>query len=350
VVNRTAFAVPGDLATPTGGYGYDRRIIAELQVLGWQIDVVSVGDGFPQPSAEQRAVALARLEDLPQGIPVVVDGLALGALPEAAEKIAQRAPLVALVHHPLALEAGLSPADSRKLFESECKALAAARSVIVTSRATGKRLNADYDVPPERITVAPPGTDRAAPARGTPDGTLRLLSVAAIVPRKGFDALIAALASIAGLPWRLTIAGDLTRAPATAAKLEADIERHRLAGRVNLLGAVSPQQLATQYAAADVFVLASHFEGYGMAYAEAMAHGLPIIGTTGGATVDTVPATAGVLVEPGNVKALTRALRMVIENEEDRRRLARGALAAAADLPTWGSTARIFASALERLR
>ena len=349
MVNRTAFAVPGDLATPTGGYGYDRRIIAELQVLGWQIDVVSVGDGFPQPSAEQRAVALARLEDLPQGIPVVVDGLALGALPEAAERIARRAPLVALVHHPLALEAGLSPADSRKLFESECKALAAARSVIVTSRATGKRLNADYDVPSERITVAPPGTDRAAPARGTPDGTLRLLSVGAIVPRKGFDALIAALASIAGLPWRLTIAGDLTRAPATAAKLEADIARHRLAGRVDLLGEVSPQRLGALYASADVFVLASHFEGYGMAYAEAMAHGLPIIGTTGGATVDTVPPTAGVLVEPGNVKALARALRRVIENEEERRRLARGALAAAADLPTWESTAWIVARALKRL-
>jgi glycosyltransferase involved in cell wall biosynthesis len=349
VVNRTAFAVPGDLATPTGGYGYDRRIIAELQVLGWQIDVVSVGDGFPQPSAEQRAVALARLEDLPQGIPVVVDGLALGALPEAAERIARRAPLVALVHHPLALEAGLSPADSRKLFESECKALAAARSVIVTSRATGKRLNADYDVAAERITVAPPGTDRAAPARGTPDGTLRLLSVGAIVPRKGFDVLIAALASIAGLPWRLTIAGDLTRAPATAANLEADIARHRLAGRVDLLGEVSPQRLGALYSSADVFVLASHFEGYGMAYAEAMAHCLPIIGTTGGATVDTVPPTAGVLVEPGNVKAMARALRGVIENEEERRRLARGALAAAADLPTWASTARIVASALKRL-
>ena len=95
-------------------------------------------------------------------VPVVVDGLALGALPEAAEKIARRAPLVALVHHPLALEAGLSPADAHKLFESERKALAAARSVIVTSRATAKRLNADYDVPPERITVAPPGTDRGS--------------------------------------------------------------------------------------------------------------------------------------------------------------------------------------------
>lgn len=348
-MNRTAFAVPGDLATATGGYGYDRRIIAELQLLGWHVDVVSVGDGFPQPSAEQRAVALARFEDLPQGIPVVVDGLALGALPDAAESIARRAPLVALVHHPLALETGLSPADARKLFESECKALAAARSVIVTSRATAKRLNADYDVSPERITVAPPGTDRAAPARGTSDGTLRLLSVGAIVPRKGFDVLIAALASIADLPWRLTIAGDLTRSPATAAKLEADIARHRLADRVDLLGAISPQQLCALYSSTDVFVLVSHFEGYGMAYAEAMAHGLPIIGTTGGAIVDTVPPTAGVLVEPGNVDALTLALQTVIENEEERRRLARGALAAAADLPTWESTARIFASAIERL-
>ena len=349
-MNRTAFAVPGDLATATGGYVYDRRIIAELRVLGWQIDVVSVGDGFPQPNDDQRAVASERLEALPARIPIVIDGLALGALPEAAERIARRAPLVALVHHPLALEAGLSPADARRLFESERKALAAARSVIVTSRATAQRLNADYGVPPKRITVATPGTDRGVPAKGSLDGNLHLLSVGAVVPRKGFDVLIAALASITRLPWRLTIAGDLTRSPDTAAKLEADIARHRLADRVDLLGVVSPQQLAALYSSADVFVLASHFEGYGIAYAEAMAHGLPIIGTTGGATVDTVPSTAGVLVEPGNVEALTRALLMVIENEEERRRLAHGALAAAADLPTWESTARIVASALERLR
>ena len=123
-MKRIAFAVPGDLATPTGGYGYDRRIIAELRALGWQVDVVSLGDGFPRPSAEQRAIALSRLKALPDGVPVIVDGLALGALPEEAEKIARRAPLVALVHHPLALETGLSPADAEKLFESERTALA----------------------------------------------------------------------------------------------------------------------------------------------------------------------------------------------------------------------------------
>jgi glycosyltransferase involved in cell wall biosynthesis len=348
VVKRIAFAVPGDLATPTGGYGYDRRIIAELRALGWQVDVVSLGDGFPRPSAEQHAIALSRLEALPEDVPVVVDGLALGALPEEAEKIAQRAPLVALVHHPLALETGLSPADVDKLFESERTALAAAHSVIVTSPYTSERLSEDYDVPPESITVAPPGTDRGTPAKGSTDGTLRLLSVGAVVPRKGFDVLIAALAPIANLPWRLTIAGDLTRDQATAAKLAADIAEHKLLDRIDLLGALSQDQLAALYSSADIFVLASHFEGYGMAYAEAMAHGLPIIGTTGGATMDTVPPDAGVLVDPGNVKALTRALRMLIENENERRWLASGALAASAELPTWQDTAEIVAAALEQ--
>ena len=349
MVNRLAFAVPGDLATPTGGYGYDRRVIAELRALGWHVDVVSLGDGFPRPSAEQRAIALSRLEALPEGVPVVVDGLALGALPEEAETVARRIPLVALVHHPLALETGLSPDDAEKLFESERTALAAARSVITTSPSTGRWLVEDYDVPPENLTVAPPGTDRGAPAMGSTDGTVRLLSVGAVVPRKGFDILIAALAPIAELPWRLTIAGDLTRDQGTAARLVSDIEQHGFAGRVDLLGAMPQERLSVLYSSSDMFVLASHFEGYGMAYAEAMAHGLPVIGTTGGATVDTVPPNAGVLVEPGNVKALTRALRMLIEDETARRWFASGALAASADLPTWQNTARTVADALEDL-
>jgi glycosyltransferase involved in cell wall biosynthesis len=347
-VKRIAFAVPGDLATLTGGYGYDRRIVAELQLLGWQVDVVSLGDGFPCPSPEQRAIALLRLEALPEGVPLVVDGLALGALPAEAEKIARRVPLVALIHHPLALETGLSPADAEKLFESERTALSAARLVIATSPSTGKRLSKDYNVPSEWITVAPPGTDRGATAKGSSD-VLHLLSVGAFVPRKGFDILVEALALLAELPWRLTIAGDLTRDQATVARLEAHIAQHKLAGRVDLLGSVSQERLAVLYVSADIFVLASRFEGYGMAYAEAMGHGLPIIGTTGGATVDTVPPTAGLLVEPGNVKALTRALRRLMENEKERRLFASGALAAAADLPAWRDTARIVAAALERL-
>jgi glycosyltransferase involved in cell wall biosynthesis len=347
VVKRIAFAVPGDLSTPTGGYGYDRRVIAELRTLGWQVDVLSLGDGFPRPSPEQRAFALSQLQTIPEDVPVVVDGLALGALPPEAEQIAKRTSLVALVHHPLALETGLSPADVDKFFESERAALAAAHTVIVTSPYTSERLIEDYDVPPESITVAPPGTDRGAPSKGSTDGVVRLLSVGAVVPRKGFDILIAALAPIADLPWRLTIAGDLTRDPATAEKLQVDILQQKLVDRIELLGAVSQERVFELYSSADIFVLASHFEGYGMAYAEAMAHGLPVIGTTGGATMDTVPATAGVLVDPGNVKALTRALQMLIKNENERRWFASGALEASAQLPTWKDTAEIIAETLE---
>jgi glycosyltransferase involved in cell wall biosynthesis len=186
-------------------------------------------------------------------------------------------------------------------------------------------------------------------SQGSQDGVVRLLSVGAIVPRKGFDVLIAALASLTDLSWRLTIAGDRTRDRNAAARLDADIARHALGDRIAALGAVPPQRLAALYAEADMFVLASHFEGYGMAYADAVAHGLPIIGTSAGAIPDTVPPDAGLLVDPGDSFALARALRRVIGDADLRRRLASAARAAAPRLPTWRHSAEIFARALETL-
>ena len=136
-----------------------------------------------------------------------------------------------------------------------------------------------------------------------------LLSVGAVVPRKGFDVLVAALATLAELPWRLTIAGDLTRDPNEAARLDVSISQHKLTSRIAVPGAVSSERLAALYDDADLFVLASRFEGYGMAYAEALSHGLPVIGTTAGAIPDTVPQEAGLLVTSGDVDALAKALR-----------------------------------------
>jgi glycosyltransferase involved in cell wall biosynthesis len=348
-VRRVAFAVPGDLSTPTGGYAYDRRMIAELQGLGWQVDAIDLGDGFPRPTAETKAAARGRLAAAPSGCPIVIDGLAFGVLPEAAQELRVRNPLVALVHHPLALETGLSPGDAQALMKSEREALACARCVVVTSPSTAQLLVDDYDVAADRITVARPGTDRGATAPGNSDGIVRLLSIGAVVPRKGFDVLIAALATLASLPWRLTIAGDRSRDPAAAAQLDADIAGHGLAGQVEVLGALADDRLATLYAGADLFVLASRYEGYGMAFAEALAHGLPIIGTTAGAIPDTVPPDAGVLVEPNDVKALARALRMLIDNPNERGWLASGARAAALELPSWQDSAKLLAGAIEAL-
>ena len=191
---RVAFAVPGDLATPTGGYRYDRRIIQELRRLGWQVDVVNIGGGFPFPSIAQRATALAILSAVPAGCPMVLDGLAFGALPEAGA-LRCHTPLIALVHQPLALDSGLDSNAGRHFRESERAALAAAARVVVTSEATARIVIADYDVPAQRISVVRPGNDPVPPALGSNDGVVRLLSIGSVLPVKGYDLLIAALAS-----------------------------------------------------------------------------------------------------------------------------------------------------------
>jgi glycosyltransferase involved in cell wall biosynthesis len=347
VVRRLAFAVPGNLATPTGGYAYDRRMIAELLQLGWSIDVINLGDGFPDVDAERRAAAGKLLAATAAGVPIVIDGLAFGALAEAAASLQARNPLIALVHLPLALEWGLPRARAESYRATERTALACAHRVIVTSALMARLLVTDYAVSAERITVARPGTDPALAAEGSGDGIVRLLSVGSLVQGKGYDRLIAALASLGEFRWQLTIAGDAERDPHYAAMIHRMIASQGLLERITILGAVSPERLDEVYRAADVFVLASYFESYGMAFAQAIAHGLPVIGTNAGAIPDTIPEHAGILVPPGDTAALARALRRVIEDREARQRYAEGARAAAARLPSWRDSAALFAAAIE---
>jgi glycosyltransferase involved in cell wall biosynthesis len=176
------------------------------------------------------------------------------------------------------------------------------------------------------------------------------VSVGSVTPRKGFDVLIAALQPLSALPWTLTIAGDLMRDDNAPVQLASDIERFGFQQRVRTLGAVNDTALEALYQSADVFVLASFFEGYGMAYAEALARGLPVIGTTGGAIPDTVPQEAGLLVPPGDVQCLTQALRTVMQDKALRERLSQGAKRAAMQQPTWEQTVQHFAEVLERLQ
>jgi glycosyltransferase involved in cell wall biosynthesis len=347
VVKEGFFAVPGDLATPTGGYAYDRRIIAELAPLGWRIEVLNIGEGFPYPTADTRATARVRLAALPPGRPVVIDGLAYGVLPDVAEALAASHPLVALVHHPLALESGLSATDAACLRTSERSALVYACQVVATSAAIARFLVDEYGVPSDRVSVVEPGTDRVAVRRRKSGGAVDLLAVGSVIPRKGYDVLVAALAKLRHLSWRLVVAGDCGRSPEASRQIRADIVRLGLADRITLLGAVASEQVAPLYASADLFVLPSRFEGYGMAYTEAIAHGVPVVGTTAGAIPQTVPADAGVLVPPGDVEALAATLQRLIADPQERERLAAGARAA--KFPSWSEQAARFALVLERL-
>jgi glycosyltransferase involved in cell wall biosynthesis len=349
VVKAVAFAVPGDLATPTGGYVYDRRIIEELPALGWSVDAIDIGDGFPRPTGERRAQARARLATVPAGQPIIIDGLAFGVLQDEAKALHETHPIVALVHHPLAYESGLSADEAEALRASERVALSYAHRVVATSAATARILGMAFDVPPDRLTVVRPGTDRVAVESRRIDGGIALLAVGAVVPRKGYDVLVMALAQLKDLPWRLVIAGDRARSPECARKLDNDIARFGLGDRIVLTGAVTSERLATLYAEADLFVLPSRFEGYGMAYTEAIAHGVPVVATNAGAIPDTVPAGARVLIPPDDVGALVATLRRLIERPHEREALAAGARAAAGAFPTWRESATLFARLLDGL-
>lgn len=345
------FAYPGDLNTATGGYAYARRIMQSLVKQDWSVYSLALGDGFPTPTVAMCDQALNLLAQIPEEHLLVIDGLALGVLPQVAQHLHRlNRPFTALVHHPLAREAGISEDRARALHQSEHDALKFASGIIVTSGETARTVAHDFDILLDRIVVAYPGTDRpinpATPTRAVATQTVELLSVGSLVPRKGFDVLIQALAPLTTLHWHLTIVGDDTRDLATTTHIKNLIQQYQLQDRIQCTGAVDQETLLSHFANADVFVLASHYEGYGMAYAEALAAGLPIIGTTGGAIPDTVPSTAGILVKPGSVAELTRALQELLTDDALYQQLKLGAQESASLLPSWAHSAVIFADAL----
>ncbi len=338
--------VPGRIETRTGGYEYDRRIVAGLRALGRTVHVIEAEGAYPFPSAGDRTALARSLARLPDASIVVVDGLAFGAVPDEVEREAARLRFAALVHHPLALETGLAESSRAALDASERRALAAARAVIVTSGATADALRS-YGVPPGRVRVVEPGTDPAPLARGSDGGTVRLLAVGSLVPRKGYDVLVDALASIAERNWRLVCVGSLDRDAGTVDRLKARVRAAGLEDLVTLAGEAAPEALHAHYDAADVFVLPTRHEGYGMAVAEALARGLPVISTPTGGIPGLIGEDAGILVPPGDAAALAAALSSVLADPALRGRFAEGARRARARLPTWPAAAAAFADALD---
>ncbi len=341
---RASFAVPGDLGSPTGGYAYARRLLEAAPEAGAALTHVALPGGWPHPSEAERAEAARRLRALPAGAPILVDGLALGAMP-AAMLEGLPGPLVALCHHPLALETGVSPEDAARFRETERAALAVCAQVVVTSATTGEILVADYGVPRARLTVAAPGTDPAARATGSGGPGVAVLSVGSLTRRKGHDVLIAALAGLMDLDWRLTVAGPRHLDPGHAAELERRTAAAGLAERIRFAGALTAPELDRAYAAADLFVLASRYEGFGMVYTEAMARGLPVIGCAAGAVAEAT-RDAALLVPPGDASALRAALERLIGDAGERQRLAEECWRAARGFARWPDTARLVAVAL----
>ncbi|MFY0614543.1 MAG: glycosyltransferase family 4 protein [Hyphomicrobiaceae bacterium] len=355
-----AFAIPGDLASATGGYGYARKVLDLLPEFGINGHHLALPGSFPTPSDDDLTLTRQLLEQLPASTPVLFDGLAYGALPP--DFLAGlHSPVVALIHHPLALETGIEPLRKRQLLLSERNALRQAVAVIATSHLTGRVLSQEYDVASSKLTIAEPGTEPAIRSTGT-GSPFTMLAVGSLIPRKGYTVLIDALRDMpeptrdeATLDertrdepaWQLTIAGALEHDPAEVNRVREAIMASGKRGRITIAGRVSDRQLALLYAKADLFVMPSLYEGYGMVLAEALARGLPIVSTTGGAAAETVPDDAAIKVPPGDTPALRAALETVMQDDSRRATMAAAAWDAGRALPLWPTSVERIADVLK---
>jgi glycosyltransferase involved in cell wall biosynthesis len=328
----------GDPLRPSGGNTYDRRLCQELAAAGWTVDLQLVPAGWPRADPESRLHLAAVLSRTPSGTPVLLDGLVALAAPDEVVPAGSRLRTVVIVHMPLG-DAG------------EGAVLRSATAVVATSHWTRRWLLSHHRLDPARVHVAAPGVDPAPPATGSPDGGT-LLCVGALVPAKGHDLLVAALASVADLPWRCVCVGSLDRDPAYVARLRSDIREAGLDDRVELTGPLTGGRLGAAYAAADVLVHASRAETYGMVVTEALARALPVVACDVGGVPEalgTAPdgGTPGVLTPVDDADALSGALRGWVTDDALRRRLRTAARSRRPELADWFATGRRVARVLE---
>jgi glycosyltransferase involved in cell wall biosynthesis len=350
------FVLPGgvdDPATPSGGNAYDRRVCLDLPGFGWQVTKHAVAGDWPRPGAAARTELARDLSGLPDGSAVLLDGLVACGVPEIVVPEAKRLRMAVLVHLPLGDETGLDPAVAAELDAKERAVLRAVPAVVATSEWAVRRLVAHHGLPPERVHVAAPGADIAPLAPGT-DGVSRLLCVAAVTPRKGQHRLVEALATVSDLPWSCVCVGSLTQDPEYVAHLRSLIAEHGLEDRLELAGAQSGAALDASYASADLMVLTSYAETYGMAVTEALARGIPVMATDVGGLPEAVGrapdgGVPGILVPPENSAAIAAELRCWFGEADVRRRLKAAARGRRAALGGWAATAQSLAAVLRRL-
>ena len=330
-----------DPARPSGGNVYDLRVAAALRSRGHEVAV-------HETTVEELGPVL---ELLPDGSTVVIDGLVGSGAPDALVGSRERLRLVMLVHLPL----GLAVAGSSPHREPEARAMAAVAAVVCTSGWTRDWLAAEYDVPASLLHVVVPGADKSPLAEGSSSGE-RLLSVGAITPVKGHDVLVSALALLTDLRWTWSLVGASVDAD-HATRLWGSLWEAGLDDRVTLAGALTGADLAAAYAGADLLVLPSRHETYGIVASEALARGVPVLATDVGGVREALGSAPGadvpgLLVPSDDPVAMAEALRSWLTSAELRSRLRSLAVERRGALEGWdvaaASVERVLAGVADR--
>ena len=337
-----------DPARPSGGNVYDRHVCRGLRALGWSVREHAVPGSWPRPDAASHAALAEILQRIPDDAVVLLDGLIASAAPEELVPQASRLRLVVLVHMPLGHRPPADGADDVRTRERAVLSVAA--GVVTTSAWTRRRLLELYPLRPDRVHVAEPAVDAADLAPGTAVGGA-LLCVAAVTSEKGHDVLLDALATTKDLSWHCVCVGSLDRDPAFVARLRQRSLQGGLGDRVSFPGPRTGPDLDRSYAAADLMVLASRAETYGMVVSEALARGLPVVAADVGGVTEALGHGAdgvqpGLLVPPDDPAALGAALRAWLGDAELRGRLRRAARERRESLSGWSMTTSALAGVL----
>jgi glycosyltransferase involved in cell wall biosynthesis len=327
----------------SGGNTYDRCLCSALAQQGWDVATTGVEGGWPW-TARLGSWGLERaLRRLPEGSLVLVDGLLASRLPEVVVPASARLRVVLLMHLPV----GLGEAEARP---AERRVVASATSVLTPSAWCRDWLLAEYDLDPARVHVARPGVEPAPVVPGTADGT-SLLTVGSVSAVKGHDHLVAALARLGDLPWTWTAVGSTSVEPAFAAAVRATAAGLAIEDRCRFAGPLCGSTLESAYAAADVLVMPSRTETYGMVVAEALVRGVPVVAHDVGGVREALGEDGplpGMLVRPGDHAALAAALRLWLGDRDVRERLRRAALERRTQLTGWSVTAGLVADVVRR--
>jgi glycosyltransferase involved in cell wall biosynthesis len=337
--------VPSPFDTVSGGYGYDRRIVAGLREAGHVVEVVELIGAFPMVDDFARDSACAAWDRLPPDTKPVIDGLALPAFRGLEDAISARGS-VGLIHHPVSLETGLNEADQAALAAAERRLFPRLSRLIVTSETTAETVITGFHIPSECVHVVVPGTDDAPRCTGSAGPFCEVVSIGTLIPRKGHDILLRALARLFDLDWHLTIVGSPDRDPVHARGLLALAEELKIVHRVRFAGELVGEALEAVWRGADLFVLATNYEGYGMAIAEALKRGVPVVVTAGGAAGKLITPEAGCVCPVGDRDQVSKSLRRLIFGRELRHEMAARAWQIGQTLPSWQTQSTVFASAL----
>ncbi len=349
-MNTVHMVVPADLDDPlhpTGGNVYDRRVSQGLGAIGWSVHEHRVAGSWPSPDAAARTSLAGVVAALPTDGLVLIDGLIASAVPDVLAPERDRLRIATLLHLPRGVVDPAARAAERIV-------LAASVAVITPSRWARQWVLDQYDLPSDRVHVAEPGVEVTSSTSGTP-GANRLLSVGAVTPHKGHDLLVTALAELDDLSWSCQVVGALDTNPDFVAEVRRRAQHVGVTRRLSLRGPLTGDELDAAYVSADVLVVSSRAETYGMVVAEAVAHGLPVIATSVGGVSEALGHDAdgrrpGLLVPPGDATALAAAIRAFVTDSSLRSRLRRSVADRRRSLPSWSHTTARVAGALASAR